>query len=101
MSDLISRKALKQAIIHDFYEHYTKYHDTDQIALIELILDDIDEMPTAFDKEKVEKKISNLRGYAENRKKQCYVEAPEYHYYDGMFEALHVIEQIIEKGGIE
>lgn len=51
--DLISRKALKQAIDHDFYEHYTKYHDTDQRALIDMVMDDIDEMSTAFDKEKV------------------------------------------------
>lgn len=58
MSDgLISRKALKQAIDHDFYEHYTKYHDTDQIALIDMVMDDIDEMPVAFDKEEVIKEL--------------------------------------------
>ena len=61
----------------------------------------LEEVKISFDKEKVEKKISGLREYAENRKKQCYVEAPEYHYYDGMFEALYVIEQIVKKGGIE
>ena len=58
MSDgLISRKALKQAIDHDFYEHYTKYHDTDQRALIDMVMDDIDEMPVAFDKEEVIKEL--------------------------------------------
>ena len=60
--DLISRKALKQAIDHDFYEHYTKYHDTDQRALIDMVMDDIDEMPVAFDKEKVIEELDKLTG---------------------------------------
>lgn len=42
----IDGNVLKQAIVVDFYEHYTNYHDSDQKALIEMILDDIDEMPT-------------------------------------------------------
>lgn len=58
-NDLISRKALKQAIDHDFYEHYTKYHDTDQRALIDMVMDDIDEMPIAFDKEKVLEELND------------------------------------------
>ena len=61
--DLISRKALKQAIDHDFYEHYTKYHDTDQRALIDMVMDDIDEMPVAFDKEKVIEELRNPDNY--------------------------------------
>lgn len=42
----IDADRLKQAIDHDYYEHYTKYHDSDQTALIDMVMDDIDEMPT-------------------------------------------------------
>ena len=80
--DLISRKALKQAIDHDFYEHYTKYHDTDQRALIDMVMDDIDEMPVAFDKEKVINKIKDYRELV-----------PGW--------ALKEIIEIVKKGGIE
>ena len=57
------RKAVKQAIEHDFYEHYTKYHDTDQRALIDMVMDDIDEIPVAFDKEKVIEELRNPDNY--------------------------------------
>lgn len=50
---LIDADRLKEAIHTDFSEHFTLYHDTDQTALIDMVMDDIDEMPTAFDKEKV------------------------------------------------
>ena len=88
--DLISRKALKQAIDHDFYEHYTKYHDTDQRALIDMVMDDIDEMPVAFDKEKV---IEELR------------EEIHLTVYDPMIAGRYIKKkrtiEIVEKGGIE
>ena len=50
---LIDADRLKEAIHTDFSEHYTLYHDTDQTALFDMVMDDIDEIPTAFDKEKV------------------------------------------------
>ena len=50
---LIDADRLKEAIHTDFSEHFTLYHDTDQTALFDMVMDDIDEMPTAFDKEKV------------------------------------------------
>ena len=56
---LIDADRLKAAIHADFSEHFTLYHDTDQTALFDMVMDDIDEMPTAFDKEKV---IEELRG---------------------------------------
>lgn len=37
---------LKQAISTDFWEHWTKCHDSDQVSLINMVLDDIDETPT-------------------------------------------------------
>ena len=46
MARAIDADRLKQAIDHDYYEHYTKYHDSDQTALIDMVKDDIDEMPT-------------------------------------------------------
>ena len=56
---LIDADRLKAAIHTDFSEHFTLYHDTDQTALFDMVMDDIDEMPTAFDKERV---IEELRG---------------------------------------
>ena len=46
MARAIDADRLKQAIDHDYYEHYTKYHDSDQTALIDMVMDDIDEIPT-------------------------------------------------------
>ena len=46
MARAIDADRLKQAIDHDYYEHYTKYHDSDQTTLIDMVMDDIDEMPT-------------------------------------------------------
>ena len=46
MARAIDADRLKQAIDHDYYEHYTKYHDSDQTALIDMVMHDIDEMPT-------------------------------------------------------
>lgn len=86
--DLISRKALKQAIDHDFYEHYTKYHDTDQRALIDMVMDDIDEMPVAFDKEKVIEELKEAGQECNECNDTCGEEAIEY------------AVEIVEKGGI-
>lgn len=66
---LIDADRLKEAIHTDFSEHYTLYHDTDQTALFDMVMDDIDEIPTAFDKEKVIeelKQISKALFMAEN-----------------------------------
>ena len=54
---LIDADRLKEAIHTDFSEHFTLYHDTDQTALFDMVMDDIDEIPTAFDKEKVIKEL--------------------------------------------
>ena len=87
---LIDADRLKAAIHTDFSEHFTLYHDTDQTALFDMVMDDIDEMPTAFDKEKV---IEELRG--------------EIHLtvYDPMIAGRYIKKkrtiEIVEKGGIE
>lgn len=43
---LIDADALKDTITTDYYEHFTRHHDTDQIALVDMVCDDIDEAPT-------------------------------------------------------
>ena len=97
--DLISRKALKQAIDHDFYEHYTKYHDTDQRALIDMVMDDIDEMPTAFDKEKVIEKLKDQYNYS--RKVRNKNDNDYFEYWDGRTDSYKDAIEIVEKGGVE
>ena len=78
---LIDADRLKEAIHTDFSEHFTLYHDTDQTALIDMVMDDIDEMPTAFDKEKV---IEELK------EEGCIIDD----------EAGNRAVEIVEKGGI-
>ena len=46
MVRMIDANRLKDAIYTDFWEHFTKCHDSDQTALIDMVMDDIDEMPT-------------------------------------------------------
>ena len=43
---LIDADALRETVITDYYEHYTQCHDTDQIALIDMVCDGIDEAHT-------------------------------------------------------
>lgn len=43
---LIDADKLREAVITDYYEHFTGCHDTDQIALIDMVCDDIEEAPT-------------------------------------------------------
>ena len=100
--DLISRKRLKEAIHTDFAEHFTLYHDSDQTALIDMIMNDIDEIPAAFDKEKVIEELKSWEKashdagiqstYAEldNKASGYYQESRAYH---------RAIE-IVKKGGI-
>lgn len=42
----IDANMLKNAIDTDFWEHFTQCHDSDQTALIDMVMNDIDEMPT-------------------------------------------------------
>ena len=89
---LIDADRLKEAIHTDFSEHYTLYHDTDQTALFDMVMDDIDEIPTAFDKEKVideleyDKEMSAK--YSTGLREQGHIEAFD--------EAI----SIVKKGGI-
>ena len=43
---LIDANALRESVITDYYEHFTGCHDSDQVALIDMVCDDIDESPT-------------------------------------------------------
>ena len=100
---LIDADRLKEAIHTDFSEHYTLYHDTDQTALFDMVMDDIDEIPTAFDKEKVIEELKSWEKashdagiqstYAEldNKARRYYQESRAYH---------RAID-IVKKGGVE
>ena len=46
MDDLISRKALKEAINVDCFEHFTGNQSSSEHALLDIIILDIDEVPT-------------------------------------------------------
>ena len=100
---LIDADRLKEAIHTDFSEHYTLYHDTDQTALFDMVMDDIDEIPTAFDKEKV---IEELKSW----EKASYNAGIQNNYVgldnkaSGYYQesrAYHRAIEIVEKGGIE
>lgn len=92
---LIDADRLKAAIHTDFSEHFTLYHDTDQTALFDMVMDDIDEMPTAFDKEKVIEKIKIITaGYVLN----CNYTSE---YVQGFIDMSKKIIEAIEKGGVE
>ena len=97
---LIDADRLKEAIHTDFSEHFTLYHDTDQTALIDMVMDDIDEMPTAFDKEKV---IEELRQEAMYElgipEKKFNSDKEEYSCYCAI--SFSQAKRIVEKGGIE
>ena len=43
---MIDADRLKDAIYTDFWDHFTQCHDSDQTALIDMVMYDIDEMPT-------------------------------------------------------
>ena len=43
---LIDANALDEAIRTDFWEHFTQCHDTDQVALIDMVCEDIGNAPT-------------------------------------------------------
>lgn len=82
---LIDADRLKETIHTDFSEHFTLYHDTDQTALMDMVMDDIDEMPTAFDKEKVIEELT----WQENALEP------------GVVKGLIIAIEIVNKGGIE
>ena len=92
---LIDADRLKAAIHTDFSEHFTLYHDTDQTALFDMVMDDIDEMPTAFDKEKV---INEIHISSAGMALSMSVSSS---YAEGYIDAAKDIIKIVEKGGIE
>ena len=96
---LIDADRLKAAIHTDFSEHFTLYHDTDQTALFDMVMDDIDEMPTAFDKKRVIEKINREIEYHHEKSKIASMEIRAYS--DGAERAYRLLRSIVEKGGIE
>ena len=96
---LIDADRLKAAIHTDFSEHFTLYHDTDQTALFDMVMDDIDDMPTASDTEKVIEKIKDES--SSERFEDVGISGNVYgHYSKEVIDTEEAIE-IVEKGGIE
>lgn len=99
---LIDADRLKAAIHTDFSEHFTLYHDTDQTALFDMVMDDIDEMPTAFDKEKVIKELREELNLSDAEKERCARENPlQFDSAKGYANGIANAIEIVEKGGIE
>ena len=100
---LIDADRLKAAIHPDFSEHFTLYHDTNQTALFDMVMDDIDEMPTAFDKEKVIAEMNETKNIVEAKIKKAYVTRDEVSFYlnSGASDMAVEFIDIVEKGGIE
>ena len=89
---LINADRLKAAIHTDFSEHFTLYHDTDQTALFDMVMDDIDEMPAAFDKEMVIKELE----YDKEMSKKHSTGLREQGHVEAFDEAIYVVK----KGGM-
>lgn len=99
---LIDADRLKAAIHTDFSEHFTLYHDTDETALFDMVMDDIDEMPTAFDKEKVIKELREELNLSDAEKERCARENPlQFDSAKGYANGIANAIEIVEKGGIE
>lgn len=99
---LIDADRLKAAIHTDFSGHFTLYHDTDQTALFDMVMDDIDEMPTAFDKEKVIKELREELNLSDAEKERCARENPlQFDSAKGYANGIANAIEIVEKGGIE
>lgn len=59
--DLISRKSLIESLSVDYYEHYSKNHSSSENDLFNLIVELIENYPTAYDVEKVIGQLEELR----------------------------------------
>lgn len=92
---LIDADRLKAAIHTDFSEHFTLYHNTDQTALFDMVMDDIDEMPTAFDKEKVIEELESTKDIAHDDSMAEIISTKIWN------RAIQKAIKIVEKGGIE
>ena len=100
--DLISRRALLEAIDSSFVIPILKINMREEHKAVNKIWGIITNMPTAFDKEKV---ISNLREelkLAEIEKERCITESPsQFQSAKGYANGVSFGLEIVEKGGIE
>lgn len=99
---LIDADRLKETIHTDFSEHFTLYHDTDQTALMDMVMDDINEMPTAFDREKVISELQEELKLSDTEKERCARENPlQFDSAKGYANGIANSIEIVKKGGIE
>ena len=94
--DLISRRALLEAIDSSFVTPILKINMREEHKAVSKIWEIIVNMPTAFDKEKV---INEIRSGVMAANDE-YIETCD-EYYHGMQEAHKNDWKIVEKGGIE
>ena len=90
--DLISRKAVIESV-----DRHTRDDGTldDDISII------LEEVKTAFDKEKVIEELKEIATHSASCKNQCEFGSAEYFDYMGAEVAYKTTIEIVEKGGIE
>ena len=90
--DLISRKAVIEAV-----DRHTRDDGTldDDISVI------LEEVETAFDKEKTIEELQTMKNHSESCKKQCEFASTEFFNYLGAEVSYKTSINIVEKGGIE
>ena len=77
---LIDACALTKAIRTDYFEHFTQYHDTDQIALIDMVCDEIKES-TTVDAVEVVRCKDCIRRYDTDECPMCHLSEGKYYEY--------------------
>lgn len=86
------------AINIDFYEHFSACHDSDQTALIDMVMDDIEEIPTAYDVDAVCNELERMSLIILSpTKKDCFGEPCKES--DCMVCILNRIAEIVRNGG--
>lgn len=95
-NDLISRSALLEGV--NYYYTHTP-NDSPEHYAYGVVLKEIREHPTAFDKKRVIEKINREIEYHHEKSKIASMEIRAYS--DGAERAYRLLRSIVEKGGIE
>ena len=101
--DLISRRALLEAIDSSFVTPILKINMREEHKAVSKIWEIIVNMPTAFDKEKVIAEMNETKNIVEAKIKKAYVTRDEVSFYlnSGASDMAVEFIDIVEKGGIE
>ena len=100
--DLISRRALLEAIDSSFVTPILKINMREEHKAVSKIWEIIVNMPTAFDKEKVIKELREELNLSDAEKERCARENPlQFDSAKGYANGIANSIEIVEKGGIE